>query len=256
MTPPPPPHRTPPNDRAPARVEAVRWRLDAPQGFHRRNAVLATDRLRKMVVNGLDVSRDPEDFLLEGHNPDAQTAARWGLHAHAHWLWTEREDQILDLALWVPAGLAAAQVRRVAAVTALPRYEFEPPGYSGGQVHLRALGSAMSVLADLGAGTTSRVWSSATPLLTTWHLKKGDAWGDVIRRFLDRELILRFGDEAAAVVQVEISETRDYRTRRWDAKFPAHPAFAVNRLVTDRPVAAPLCLGSLSHFGFGRMTPA
>lgn len=237
------------------RVQAIRWRLSTPEGFPAGQAILATDQLRKAVVHGLDTSRDPEDFLLGGHNPNDDTEARWGRHAHAHWLWTERESLVRDLMLWVPAGLAPPQVRRVVSVTALLRYELEPPGYRGGDLLLQALGAAATVLADVGAGTESRSWASATPVLTGWHLTRGDSWDDVVRRFLEKELDHRFGNDVPRITTLEVSDQKGYRTRRWDPKFPEYRAFRVHRLELDRAVPGLLSLGALSHFGFGRLEP-
>ena len=237
------------------RVEAFRWRLAPGRRFESRFAVLATDRLRQSVVHGLDVSRDPEDFLLGGHEPGEATASNWGLHAHAHWLWTESRGAVQDLALWVPAGLAPRQVRRVVTVFALPRYQEEPVGYRGGELLLRSVGPAAQVLGDLGAGTSAAEWASTTPMLTRWHLKEGADQGEQVRRFLDKELQHRLGPGAPTVLTLEVAEDRSHFTRRWDRAFPSHSAFRVMSLVLSRPVNGPLCLGSLSHFGFGRMEP-
>lgn len=239
---------------APApRVEAFRWRLVSPATPYARHAVLATDRLRKLIVNGLDRSTDDEDFLLDGHNANEETERRWGLHAHAHWLWTESDHLIRDLALWVPAGLSARQVRRVAAVAQLPRYPEEPRGYVGGDLHLQAIGPADVVLADLSAGNTSAVWESATPILVESRWKAGSDMSAVLMKYLSKELLHRFGLDAPKVVSLTARPTQEYFTRRWDRKFRTFPAFQIDSLTLDRPVAGPLCLGSLSHFGFGRL---
>lgn len=237
------------------RVEAFRWRLVPTQPFEARFAVLATDRLRQSVVHGLDVSRDPEDFLLGGHDPDQATAFRWGRHAHAHWIWTQSENTVQDLALWVPAGLAPPQARRVAGASALPRYEEEPVGYRGGDLILRAVGPSAQVLGDLGAGVVSAAWVSATPLLTRWHFKEGMDRTEQLRRYVGKELGHRLGPNAPTVVALEASEDRSYFTRRWDRAFPYHSAFRVLSLELSEAVSGPLCLGALSHFGFGRMEP-
>lgn len=237
------------------RVEAFRWRLAPERLFESRFAVLATDRLRQSVVHGLHLSHDPEDFLLGGHEPGKTTASRWGLHAHAHWLWTEAEDTVQDLALWVPAGLAPPQVQRVAALTALPRYEEEPVGYRGGDLLLQSVGPAAQVLTDLGAGVAATAWVSATPILTSWHFKEGMARIEHLGRYVGKELGHRLGPDAPAVVGLEVAEDRSYFTRRWDRAFPFHSAFRVLGLELSRPVSGPLCLGALGHFGFGRMEP-
>ena len=237
------------------RVEAFRWRLAPGRRFESRFAVLATDRLRQSVVHGLDVSRDPEDFLLGGHEAGEATASRWGLHAHAHWLWTESGGAVQDLALWVPAGLPPRQVRRVVTVSALPRYQEEPVGYRGGELLLRSVGPAVHVLGDLGAGISAAAWASTTPMLTRWHLKEGADQGEHVRRYLDKELRHRLGPDAPTLLTLEVAEDRSYFTRRWDRAFPFHSAFRIVDLVLSQPVSGPLCLGSLSHFGFGRMEP-
>jgi len=238
----------------PHRLEAVRWRLVTTGGYPTRFAVLATDRLRQRVVNGLDTSPDPEDFLLGGHEPSEAKERRWGRHSHAHWLWTEAEGRIEDLALWVPAGLNPRQVRRVAAVADLPRYENEPRGYLGGELELRGMGPAARVLHDIGAGLLSTVWASATPVLTSWHFKDDEDREEQLLRYVTRELTHRLGPEAPGVVAFEATEDRSYFTRRWDRAFPSHTAFRV-LLQLSSPLVGPLCLGALSHFGFGRLEP-
>lgn len=240
---------------APVRVEAFRWRLMTSGGYPARYAVLATDRLRQAVVHGLDTSTDPQDFLLGGHRASEQTRARWGRHAHAHWLWDEADGWVNDLMLWVPAGLTDPQVRRVLAVTRLPRWPVEPAGYRGGELHLQQVGPAEVVLRHLGYSVVSDAWASATPLLTTWHCKPRQDWGQLMADYLAKELRHRFGADAPRPVALELTEQTDHFTRRWDEAMPSHQAFQVDLLQLDRPVPGILCLGALSHFGFGRLAP-
>ncbi len=239
----------------PSGVEAFRWRLVTPRGFRAKYAVLATDRLRQAVVHGLDTSTDPNDFLLGGHNADERTRRRWGRHAHAHWLWTEDRGRIKDLVMWSPVGLGNAQVRRVLSVSKLPRWPEEPDGYVGGELHLYQVGPGKIVLMDMGHSVVSSCWESATPLLTTWHCKPHQDWGELIAAYLTKELAHRFGDDAPRLVDLELTEEKGYFTRRWDPTMPAHKAFWVDRLVLDNPIPGIVCLGALSHFGFGRLMP-
>ncbi len=238
----------------PARVQAIRWRLISP-GFRSKYAIFATDRLRQRVVNGLDTSKDNEDFLLEGHNPTTVTVERWGKHGHAHWLWTETAGYIEDLVLWAPAGLASSQVRRAVAIADLPRYDDEPHGYLGGLLNLQEVGQAKQVLTDLAAGDISSSWQSVTPILTKRHFKQNKDWREIMKRFINDELVHRFGENAPQLIRLKIDKTNNYFTRRWDRNMSPHWSFDITEMVLDQPVSGILCLGALSHFGFGRMAP-
>lgn len=240
------------------RVSAFRWELHASVPIAATAAVLATDRLRTVVVNGLEDSRDPEDFLLGGHGPTDETQRRFGRHAHAHWLWVEDANgNVSELACWVPAGLGARQRDRVLGVRELPRYRYSQRGYLPGRLSLSGLGTAEVVLSDLGAGASAAVWESATPYLMSLHTKPKRDFGELVEKDLQRQLDSHFGESEVSIVALLAErEARPYRRSRWDpGHAPSPAALRIVRLELDQTLPGPLLLGALSHFGYGRFRP-
>jgi hypothetical protein len=240
-----------------SRVHAVRWDFRPRLPFAAEFAIMATDRLRFQIAAPLKDSPDEEDFLLEGHNAGPATEARFGRRAHAHWLWIEDEaHRVAELALWVPAGLAAPQRSRVVATHALSRPRYLQRGYVPGELYVNGIGAASDVLADLGGGATSTVWRSALPYLVTLHDKRSRRWEDVVRQDVQRYLNHYHGVGVVRVLDLVFRPPeRRYRTTRWDIRDEPAKAVWIERLEVDVPLTGPVCLGRHSHFGFGRFLP-
>lgn len=239
------------------RTQAVRWDFSPQYPYSAEFAVLATDRLRFQIAAPLEDSPDPEDFLLEGHNAGPVTEALFGRHAHAHWLWIEdAERHVTELALWVPAGLAARQRSRVVEARSLSNPRRLQRGYVPGDLSINGVGAASDVLADLGAGITSTTWRSAVPYLLTLHGKPTRIWEDVVRKDVQNYLDHYHGRGTVNLVELEFRRPPfRYRTTRWDVQDEPSTAIWIDRMKVDVPLTGPACLGRHSHFGFGRFLP-
>ncbi|WP_316670699.1 hypothetical protein [uncultured Propionibacterium sp.] len=248
---------TPTGARADRRVSAIRWELRTRHPYPAWAGILATDRLRYLVAAGLEGSPDPEDFLLTGHGAGPETEERFGYHAHAHWLWLEDDNRnVVELALWARAGLAAAQREQALGVRRLTRPSFRQKGFQPGELSISGVGSAVDVLPELGGGCSSTVWASSVPYLMTRHTKRSRLWEDVVAQDVQRYLDYYHGVGAVRLIALQFGKAAlNYRTTRWDPGDPPSEAIWIERMEVDVPLAGPVCLGRHSHFGFGRFVP-
>ncbi|SPF69421.1 Hypothetical protein PROPJV5_2370 [Propionibacterium ruminifibrarum] len=239
------------------RVAAIRWELRTRRPYPAWAGILATDRLRHLVVSGLDESTDPEDFLLTGHGAGPLTEHRFGYHAHAHWLWIEDDEQhVVGLALWCRPGLAAPQRDRVLSVRRLSRPDFNDAGFQPGDLSISGVGSAADALPELGSGLVSTAWASAVPYLLTLHTKRSRQWEDVVAQDVQRYLDHYYGVGAVRLITLQFGRAAsNYRTSRWDPADSPSEAVWIERMEVDVPLTGPVCLGRHSHFGFGRFVP-
>ena len=273
-------------------VEAMRWSFVSRAPFRAVNALLATDRLRMLVMSvtkpaadrpdtsELDVTHpdpvpDRDRELLSGHRSEVTAQ-----HQHAHWLWTEKGGQVEDLVLWVPGKLSYDTATRIARLVTnvglSPRTNgngegYVPAGFVAGSLNLVGWGGR-DVLEDLLTPQNSsqrggRVWESATPHLLVRRGKKNQSLVSLAREDVESELAFRFGADAPKVVGVGVVDRdpspRLFRRQRWGERLSStikrgaiHDRFPVWLQVEfEERVQDPLILGGLSHFGFGRLVP-
>lgn len=273
-------------------VEVIRWRFVSPAPFRGVNAILATDRLRMIMMSVTRQALDREDTSeLELTHPDpvpdrdaqllsGHLSELTGQHRHAHWLWTEEKGHVEDLLLWVPGGLTqgtASRLARLAGYTGLSSRAnsdgraYVPAGFVAGSLNLVGWGGR-EVLDDLLTATHTSVvggrkWVSATPHLLVRRGKKNQSLADLATEDVTSELAFRFGAEAPRVVTVRVTDRqpapRLYRRQRWTERLSStaergsiHNRFPVwIEVEFAEHVEGPLILGGLSHFGFGRLVP-
>jgi len=247
-------------------VTVVRWRLVTRAPFLARYGVLATDRLRSGVLHQVrprDQGPQPPRWLL-GKSADGEAAAG---HDHAHWLWTTTErapgDQappwersaatrVNDLILWAPQGVEAPYLPTILTHRRLRGpADWTPEGFRDGDLHLVGVGGN-ELLPERFAGE-STTWTSETPYLPVRHRKRQSV-EDFLADDVRRELGYRGHrtDVEVAVAQHADSGANSHRRyrlnphgRRWSTGYYL-------RITCTDPVAGPLMLGGLSHFGFGQ----
>ncbi len=248
-----PPRTRAVHHRHPPAVTVVRWRLSTTAPFLSRYGVLATDRLRAGVLNTVKGS-------LGEHQPPAWLAGKCGAgkgtvgtddHQHAHWLWTQRRGSVADLILWVPGGMdpdVLPTVLRRRVLRGPP--DWSPEGFRAGELHLVGVGD--TDLLPEGTVGSATSWVSATPYLPNRHRKResvqaylaADARRELAHRGLPELLSLRVLDDGAGA-RLHRRQRMNPHGRRWNAGYSV-------QLTTAAPLTGPLCLGGLSHFGFGQ----
>jgi CRISPR-associated protein Csb2 len=247
-----------------AAVEAVRFSiLGRAQPPHSRvnppltEAVILTDRLRGSAVAKLNEVRGNEHLasLLVGR--DGDTLMRG--HQHAHYLALPDADRrIASLAVWAPGGLADDELRALSRIEQLLGHE-NAPGPGTLLVRMAGYGTADDVLPDLAIKATT--WRSVTPFIAPRHPKRHQH--DYVRAELRKELDRR-GLPNAVNVEFDrhpartIGEyTRQRPSQRRRTGQPTSNGLPGAHLIITSPVpiAGPLALGHLSHFGLGLFAP-
>lgn len=240
-------------------IEALRWRLVTRAPFLARHGVLATEELRRSRLRLAAQVGEPA-AALTGKEPGAgpELAAATHDHAHAHWLWLPDGDLVQDLMLWVPgAEISAEQATAMVGRVDVPGWrQWNPEGFRPGEVHLVAAGQVQHVASELvGPATT---WMSRTPYLPVRHRKRNQAEPEWISADVAKECAYRQLPEPVRVtVRTEDAlRVRDHRRYRWEESMRQRRSGASLTVEFGEPVSGPLCLGQLSHFGFGLFAPA
>jgi CRISPR-associated protein Csb2 len=190
---------------------------------------------------------------LSGRSGDLRAVG----HTHAHYLALPDSSgrRIDGFVVWVPRGLGPAELSSVTSVQRLFGLhwvsDFTPAG-----LLVTGFGDVASAAPDL-CGPSAR-FVSLTPLVPGLHPKRAN-WGEHIENEVRSALAERRLPDASEIT-VSPWNTRGFRTRRpaSGARKPTHAA--LNRpcrveLRFPEPIAGPLCLGALSHFGFGLFEP-
>lgn len=257
--------------KSPTKIHAARWVVDSRPLARDQDGILITTGLRGAVLGKLGgykkLDGHPDGWIIGGPHQGDQS----GDHQHAHWWWRcERSEAagnsgvggIREVVMWVPEGIPPGWVGAIAGVEELPRFKDGPRGYrSGAGLHLQALGDASTVLTDLTS--TSRRWRSRTPLLFDRHPKRRQDFADFVRAEIDRELSFRahwWGTKVEVNNLVLRAGARDrsvlaYRRYRWKETMGQNRPGALVEVELSMPVAGPLALGALCHFGFGLFEP-
>jgi CRISPR-associated protein Csb2 len=252
-------------------VEAIRWRLMTRAPFLQRYGILATDVLRRSRTSGLDDQGFQVPPTLLGRDPkvgDQKGSMLHTGHRHAHWLWMAGEDQRLveDLVLWMPEAdlppdTAVQMMRRSRFGDKLP---YHPRGFRTGLLQVTALGTLGQVAPEIAAA--SSVWRTRTPYLPQRH-RGHKTWQRWIFQDVARECQYRGHPEPTDVHMMDDRQLRaaahapgtptirEYRRYRMTEDMSKRRDGAWLEITFDQPVSGPLCLGKLSHFGFGLFVP-
>jgi CRISPR-associated protein Csb2 len=223
-------------------VAGVRFAMAGPMRPTHHQAVLYGHALRRAAL-----SHRPESVTLSGRVSDD---VRSDGHAHAHYLFLdENDDGLLDTAVvWAPEGLTETDV---AALTRIDRLRFGEPGFRPLRMAVEAMGS-MADLLSWGWIGPARRWRSVTPFAPYRHPQKRQLVGDFLAAEVSRELTTR-ALPAAANVRLTKGAWLNFRRRR-SLQDPQLRGFGLELTFTE-PLAGPLALGALSHFGLGLFRP-
>ncbi len=250
-------------------VEAVRWRLVTRAPFGARYGVLATDQLRHTRLDAASRAGDlPSVLTGKQSGSSGVKAASVDDHTHAHWLWLSVGDLVTDLVLWVPAGFSSVLAGAMVSRSSLPgrarrtsdaakgQADWSPEGFRPGDVHMVAAGPIEVVTPELVGPADD--WVSHTPYLPVRRRKRNQTLVDWARLDIEKECDYR-GLPRPVSVQLHPDEgnrIRHYRRYRWSENMAQRrPGVWVSMTFNEAIARQPLCLGQLSHFGFGLFAP-
>lgn len=182
-------------------------------------------------------------------------------HVHAHYVALDRphpgkargDRRIENLLLWVDDAGGGLGDEVLAAVTTVHLNGLRGRDLRPLRIGLEAVGALEDVAPELVASPPAgRVWHSHTPFVPPRHRKRRDDPLEFLHRELGRELISR-GLPAPVRVDAVRGDWLAYRRhrRRLDE---ARWGTGV-RMEFAEPVAGPISLGALSHFGLGLFLP-
>lgn len=238
--------------RTPSTPTAFRWAIATPARPGIRATVAMTHELRRACMARFGRRFDGRaSQLLAGKGPAGVPLKG---HEHAHYLAIDsNRDGLLDhLILWAPAGLDDEEVSALQALHHLTGSghvaDFRPT-----RLGLEAFGSIDKVAPEIC--NPSRVWETHLPFAPPRHLKRRVSWDEHIAKEIERELMSR-GLPAPAVVEVLRGDWLSFRRHRPNVERleDARRATGV-RMEFAAPVAGPIALGALSHFGLGLFMP-
>jgi CRISPR-associated protein Csb2 len=186
---------------------------------------------------------------------DGQRADRH--HRHAHYLPVSDGKFLTGVLVWIPAGTDF----ETAEIVGSPRRLYQPDrdGLADFRpVDLFLQHSGPRPLTGNRAFDSSHVWETVTPYAPARFLRTDTRMMSSLHAELTRELAER-GIAAPARIEVVYGSPHALDFRRHRVKGErlrdARRAFHV-RLTFDRPVAGPISLGALSHFGLGHFRPS
>lgn len=254
----------------------VRWRLEPTAPFRVEDGILAAHGLRGRI---LGTKKENTDLREQGSGVEALAGHRDAFgdgpqHRHAHWLWLptvgaggELTGQVEDLVLWVPDGIPADTLARLAGARYLPRWSNAPKGYrSGAELHLQLMGPVDTVMCEY-TSVDATTWISVTPFLTDHFPKQNKPREKFAQKLVERELGFRHPEGAPPVRVTLLADWEDqdvvrFRRYRWNESMAQRRRGMLLQLDFDEPLPKgpgerpePLVLGSLSHFGFGLFRP-
>lgn len=214
------------------------------------DAVTVGHLLRSALQRRFDDKRDgARSAVFSGHD---EQGPRRDQHAHAHYLALPGRDRrrVEHLFVWAPEGFGPREVAAIAGLRRL-RMRDAPEPFS---VALVALGDA-DTLSLPGLVGPHDAWRSVTPMALTRHAKRrGGRLVDGAEDQVVRELTLRGLPAPTEVELVRGAWMRFQMTRPGGARRRA-PVVIGARLRFADPVAGPIALGGLSHFGLGLFAP-
>jgi CRISPR-associated protein Csb2 len=244
-------------------VNAIRFAVTGQVPVQATHGILLADEAHRQA--GQELTRagltDAERKVILGSNGAATD------HGHAHWLplaaWGEKPQPVRHLLVWVPHGLQTREVRAVLGLRGMSGQRgsaengYDVRGFPPVQVLFQAAGRIEQVAPELCG--PARRWRSLTPYLPVRHRKR-ESLGDYLTADVRTELGYR--DLPPALVIPADPEPRlpdrwalEFRRYRMTENMSRSRRGLGLRLEFAEPVAGPLLLGKLSHFGYGIFVP-
>lgn len=235
-----------------AKPTAVRFAVTGRPLPAKHAAVALGDMTRRAAMSAYGRQNEQAaSAMLAGK--DGGSVPLGGPHQHAHYLSISSKGRSLDsVVVWAPAGFDDRELRALARTMEFFGSEDydHTGGVSGRRLGVEAFGEVTEIAPELV--TASAVWLSHTPYAPARHWK-----GTIEEQLLaDVSNELRYrGLPSPMQLELVRGDWLTYRRYRLKERInDARRAYGV-RLVFDQPVAGPLCLGQLSHYGLGLFLP-
>jgi len=244
-------------------VTAIRFAVTGPVPMNATHGVLLADESHRQVGHELTKAglSDAERKEILGSNGAATD------HGHAHWIplgdWGEKPGTVRHLVVWVPRGLRTQEVRAVLGLRQMSgrrgraQNGYEVRGFPPVELLFQAAGRIEEVAPELYG--PARRWRSLTPYLPVRHRKR-ESLEDYLTADVRTELGYRDLPPASVIPadpepRLPDRWARDFRRYRMTENMSrSRPGLGL-RLEFGDPVAGPVLLGKLSHFGYGIFVP-
>jgi CRISPR-associated protein Csb2 len=244
-------------------VTAIRFAVTGPVPLKVTHGVLLADEAHRQAGKALTRAGLEDDKRKEILGSDGASTD----HGHAHWIpfpaATGDPTSVKYLIIWVPQGLSAEGVATMLSLRhASGKHSgYEVRGFPEVELLFQAAGPVEQVAPDLCRASWR--WRSLTPYLPVRHRKR-EPLDDYLAADLSTELRYRAQYRNLTPPVVSRMEPGNRLPDRWTLGFrryrisenmsKARPGLGL-RLEFAEPVAGPLLLGRLSHFGYGIFVP-
>lgn len=217
------------------------------------DAVAVGELLRRAALKKHTVHSE----ALSGKTPSGNR--RVDGHKHAHYLALTSDSKtgaggpIDTLIVWAPGRLSGEEFAALAQVRWLSAGR-SAPGVPDLAVAVAGVGDVGELAPEVVG--PSRRWLSLTPFAPGRHDRRLE-WGRHVEAEIRRELCTFRDFPAPTSVVVASGDVRRYRRYRLPPKetMAANRRAAMVEMEFEHPVAGPISLGSLSHFGLGLFLP-
>jgi CRISPR-associated protein Csb2 len=244
-------------------VTAIRFAVVGRAPLMVTHGVLLADEAHRQVGNLLEKAGVPDERRKQIMGTRGVPSG----HRHAHWIPVggtgETAGAVRNLVIWMPDGLRTEEVRAVLGLRSMSGRRggedgYEVRGFPSVEVLFQAAGRLEDVAPEL-CGPAARRWRSVTPYLPVRHRKR-----ETIEEYLAADVAAELsyrGRADAVLTHVEpapgmtarmVNQFRRYRTK--ERLRQSRPGTGLV-LEFESPIAGPLLLGQLSHFGFGVFEP-
>ena len=232
-------------------VNTVRWSLSTPAPPSVHSSVAWADTLRNAALSRYGgPEKRPAPPVLSGKDPAGDKAK--AQHDHVHWLALPDGERpyITSLVAYAPSGFEADVLEALTSIRQLRRGGISDVRHAG--LVVEGYGIAERIVPELFG--RSMVWRSSTPFAPPRHRRRGESWDDFVVDSVARELAFR--SLPPAQVRLIDGPWTSFRTHRpGRERLTDHRRSTGLELTFHEPVAGPLCLGALSHFGLGMFVP-
>jgi CRISPR-associated protein Csb2 len=248
-----------------APVQAIRFFVTGRVPLKTTHGILLADAAHRRVGRKLEANGFPDERrrVILGSSGAASN------HEHAHWIPiadnSQRGAPVSYLILWVPGGMAPEEAAAAITLRELSGLRdrrggdegYHMPGFPEVRLLFQAAGPIEQVAPELWG--PARRWRSLTPYLPVRHRKR-ESLDDYVSADVGAELGYR-GRSPALVARADPGSglpdrwAREFRRYRLAERLGQSRAGLGLRLEFPEPVAGPLLLGQLSHFGYGIFVP-
>ncbi|MGH3167323.1 MAG: type I-G CRISPR-associated protein Csb2 [Trebonia sp.] len=248
-----------------ANVTAIRFEVVGRAPLMATHGVLLADEAHRQVGLLLEEAGVPD----ERRRQIMGTRGAASDHRHAHWIPISGQGEsgrsVQSLVIWVPDGLRTSEVRAILGLRSMSGQRggedgYELRGFPRAKVLFQAAGKVEDVAPELCGRGPARRWRSATPYLMVRHQKPRESPAEHFTADVTAELKYR-GRSDAVLTGVELNPRMDTRTVNQYRRYRTKEKLRESRrgtgltLELESPIAGPLLLGQLSHFGFGTFYP-